>query len=310
VNDVSVVIVSYRTPGLTLRAVRSAQESLPGAETVVLDNASGDSSVEQLRTIDDQSVRIEVNATNVGYGAAANRAVRLSRGNTVVFLNSDALLTREAAAHLVGEVRALEGRCLAGARMVDGNGAIQRSAGLLPAPLDLAVRAWGLNRVGAAVAQWPLIGSIVRRSRLSREYSSATEATESMETSMVGMAVSAIGRDAFNELGGFDEQYFLYFEDADLCRRAGQAGIPVRYVPAAVVSHIGGGSSSEDYHFGPHHARSMRVYLGKWYGPGGSALALFILWIRAAGLTLTFQGGARRAWRAWWAAWRDEDPRR
>ena len=304
------MIVSYRTPELTLRAVRSAQESIPNTEIVVLDNASGDTSVEQLRTIDGRGVRIEVNDSNVGYGAAANRAVELSSGDTIVFLNSDALLTEDAAAHLVGEVEAFGGRCLAGARMVDGSGAIQRSAGLVPGPLDLAVRAWGLNRVGAAVAQWPVIGSVVRRSRLSREYSSAAEATESMETSMVGMAVSAIGRSAFHEIGGFDEDFFLYFEDADLCRRAGVAAIPVRYVPAAVVTHLGGGSSSEDYHFGPHHARSMRLYLGKWYGPGGSALALFILWIRAAGMSLTLQGGARRAWRAWLAAVRDEDPRR
>jgi GT2 family glycosyltransferase len=246
----------------------------------------------------------------VGYGAAANLGVRFSTGDPVVFLNSDALLTEDAAAHLVGEVQSFDGRCLAGARMVDGNGAIQRSAGLLPGPLDLAVRAWGLDRVGAAVAQWPKIGAIVRRSRLSREYASATEATESMETSMVGMAVSAIGRNAFDEIGGFDEDFFLYFEDADLCRRAGVAGIPVRYVPAAVVTHLGGGSSSEDYHFGPHHARSMRMYLSKWYGPGGSALAVLILWIRAVGMSLTLQAGARRAWRALRAAVRDEDPRR
>jgi len=307
---VSVLIVSYRTPELTLRAIRSAREALPNSEIVVVDNNSGDASEERLRAIASERVRVEINDANTGYGAAANRAAQASDSETLVFLNSDALLTPTAADHLVGEVQTHHGRCLAGARMVDANGAIQRSAGLLPGPLDLAVRAWGLNRVGAAVAQWPLIGSIVRRSRLSREYASATEATESMDTSMVGMAVCAIGRNAFDEIGGFDEHFFLYFEDADLCRRAGMAGIPVRYVPAAVVTHLGGGSSSEDYHFGPHHARSMRLYLGKWYGPGGSALALLILWVRAAGMSLTLQGGARRAWRAWWAAVRDEDPRR
>lgn len=307
---VSVLIVSYRTPELTVRAVRSALEALSNSEIVVVDNNSGDASEERLRAIASERVRIEISDANTGYGAAANRAARASKGETLLFLNSDALMTPEAASHLVGEVEALDGRCLAGARMVDGNGAIQRSAGLLPGPLDLAVRAWGLNRVGAAVAQWPVIGSIVRNSRLSREYASATDATESMETSMVGMAVSAIGRDAFDQIGGFDEKFFLYFEDADLCRRAGVVGIPVRYVPAAVVTHLGGGSSSEDYHFGPHHARSMRLYLGKWYGPRGSALALLILWIRAAGMTLTLHGGAGRGWRAWWAAVRDEDPRR
>lgn len=307
---VSVLIVSYRTPELTLRAANSALQAIRGAEVVVVDNASGDTSVERLRAAEPGGVQVEINPSNVGYGAAANRAAATSGGEILIFLNSDAILNRQAADRLVNEVQAFGGRCLAAARQVDANGVVQRSAGLLPGPLDLAVRAWGLNRVGEAMTNWPIIGSIVRRTRLSREYASAMEATASMDTSMVGMAVSAIGRTAFDELGGFDERFFLYFEDADLCRRAGRAGIPVRYVPAAVVTHIGGGSSSDDYHFGPHHARSMRLYLGKWYGPGGSGLALLILWIRALGMTISFRGRARRAWRAWWAALRDEDPRR
>lgn len=122
--------------------------------------------------------------------------------------------------------------------------------------------------------------------------------------------MSAIGRDAFWELGGFDERFFMYFEDADLCRRATAAGMPIRYVPSAVVIHIGGASSEGDYHFSPTHARALRQYVGKWYGPSGSALALILLWLRAVGMSLSLQGGAYRAWRALWAAATDADPRR
>jgi GT2 family glycosyltransferase len=127
---------------------------------------------------------------------------------------------------------------------------------------------------------------------------------------MVSGACFAIGRQAFEELRGFDERFFMYFEDADLCRRASAAGMPIRYVPDAVVTHIGGASSSEDYHFGPYHARSMRQYLGKWYGPPGSALAIVLLWLRAVGFSVTFRPQAKRAWRALWAALTDEDPRK
>jgi GT2 family glycosyltransferase len=127
---------------------------------------------------------------------------------------------------------------------------------------------------------------------------------------MVSGACFAIGRQAFEELRGFDERFFMYFEDADLCRRASAAGMPIRYVPDAVVTHIGGASSSEVYHFGPYHARSMRQYLGKWYGPPGSALAIVLLWLRAVGFSVTFRPQAKRAWRALWAALTDEDPRK
>ena len=105
-----------------------------------------------------------------------------------------------------------------------------------------------------------------------------------------------MGREAFLELGGFDEDFFLYFEDADLCRRALRAGMAIRYVPDAVVTHIGGGSSSEDYHFGPRHARSMRIYLRKWYGLPGAALAVTLMFLRAVGFSV---GAPRRAGRAW-----------
>lgn len=309
-TKLSVLIVSYRTPELTVAAVQSALRADPDAEVVVVDNASGDRSVEVLRDLNDVRVHVHSNPTNVGYGAAANRAVSESSGDVLIFLNSDAELSSAAARALGDEAERFGGRCIAAARLIGSDGAVQRSAGLLPGPLDLAVRAWGLNRLATFVARLPIVGRLVRGSRLSREYESAVEATESVDTPMVSGACCAMGRSAFEELGGFDERFFLYFEDADLCRRAGRAGIALRYVPAAVVPHIGGASSAHDYHFGPDHARSMRQYLAKWYGPAGSVLALTILWVRAAGLTLARRPSAGRARRALWAAIRDEDPRK
>ena len=306
----SVIIVSYRTPELTVSAARSALRADPAAEIIIVDNASGDGSVPMLSQLNDGRVQINLNPTNAGYGAAANRAASQATGDVLIFLNSDAELSPAAAEALLSEVSRYQGRCIAAARLIGSDGAVQRSAGLLPGPLDLAVRAWGLNRVAASVAGWPIVGAFVRRSRLGREYESAVEANESVDTSMISGACCAMGRNAFEELGGFDDRFFLYFEDADLCRRATQAGMALRYVPSAVVQHVGGASSSDDYHFGPHHSRSMRQYLAKWYGPGGSAAALAILWVRALGMTLALRPSARRAWRAWWSAATNKDPRR
>lgn len=306
---VAVLIVSYRTPELTRSAVLSVARADREADIVVVDNASGDDSVRLVRDLQDERTLVLVNEKNVGYGAAANRAVRESSGDILVFLNSDAELSRSAMRELVAEVERYDGQCIAAARLVGLDGVLQRSAGLLPGPVDLAVRALGLSRLAATVAGWPILGRLVRGNRLAREYESAVVATMPVDTSMVSGACCAMGRNAFEKLGGFDERFFLYFEDADLCRRATKAGIALRYLPAAGVPHIGGASSIDDYHLGPNHARSMRQYLGKWYGAGGSAFAMLILWLRAMGMTMTLQGGARRAWRAWWAALRDEDPR-
>lgn len=305
----SVVIVSHRTPHLTEAAVLSAAGSEVD-QIVVVDNASGDATIPVLRASTDTRVLVRENPSNDGFGAAANRGANEAGGEVIVFLNSDAAMSPGALGTLLAELEQWEGRAILGPRLIGPNGCVQPSAGLMPEPFDLAVRALGLHAVARWLATVPLIGPVVSRSRTSREYASAQNATEPFDTSMVSGACFAIGRDAFWELGGFDERFFMYFEDADLCRRASAVGMPVRYVPAAEVTHIGGASSSEEYHFGPPHARSMRQYLGKWYGPGGSILALGLLWLRAIGLTIAVRPGGTRAWRALWAAIRDEDPRR
>ena len=301
-DRVSVVIVSYRTPGLTVEAARSALGAGAG-EVIVVDNASGDDTPARLAEVRDSRLTSISRSDNGGYGVAANAGAAHASRDVLVFLNSDAVLSSAALRALVEEVLAGDGRWLAGARLVNADGAIQPSAGLLPGPADLALRTLGLHRVAAQVARAPMVGALIRRSRIAAEYASAGAVAEPFDTSNVSGACCAIGRAAFEELGGFDERFFLYFEDADFCRRAGQAGMRIRYVPAAVVPHIGGASSSEDYHFGPAHARSMRQYLEKWYGPAGAALALALLWLRAMGFTLALRPQAGRAWKALRAAW-------
>lgn len=304
--SVSILVVSYRTPRLTVAAVRSALLVGDDADVVVVDNASGDDTVERLRRLGDPRLTIIENGQNEGFGAAANRAAQATEAQTLLFLNSDATLTKDAIAQLLAECSRWDGRAIVGPRLVEPEGGIQRSAGMLPKPVDLAVRATGLYRVGRWFGKLPLVGARVGRSQLVREYDSALVATEVISTNMVSGACFATGRKAFEELGGFDERFFMYFEDADLCRRAAAAGIPIRYVPGAVVTHVGGASSPGDYRFDVLHARSMRQYLGKWYGVGGSAMAIAMLWLRAAGFSLALSHRAGAAWRALSAAVRDE----
>jgi N-acetylglucosaminyl-diphospho-decaprenol L-rhamnosyltransferase len=294
--DLSVIIVSYRTPQLTTAAAASALALEEVRQVVVVDNASGDDTEGCLQALQDDRVEYVVNPTNAGYGKAANAAAARANSDLLLFLNSDAQITGPAARTLAEEVSHFGGRCIAGPRLVSEDGSIQRSAGLLPAPSDLTVRALGLHRVGQAVVDWPLLGSLIRGSRLSKEYALAVDSNRTITTSMVSGAVWMVGRETFMEMGGFDEHYFLYFEDADLCRTAHRAGVAVVYVPAAQVRHIWGASSQEDYHFSPRHARSMRQYLGKWYGRPGAALAVVLMFLRAIGLTVGSPARTRRAW--------------
>jgi N-acetylglucosaminyl-diphospho-decaprenol L-rhamnosyltransferase len=307
-SSFAVVIVSYRTPELTTAATHSALAS--GAErVVVVDNRSSDETAALIRSIDDPRLDFVENARNTGFGSAANLAARRATTDALLFLNSDAELTSVAAERTLAELDRWGGRAIVAPRLIGPDGRIEHSAGLLPAPSDIAVRALGLHVIGWRLAELPLTGRLMRRTRFLREYASAEVADSAFDTSFVSGACFAIGRDAFSELGGFDERFFMYFEDADLCRRAAAAGMAIRYVPSAVVRHVRGASTSGDYPFGPLRSRSMRQYLAKWYGPAGSALALVVLWLRAVRHSIGLHAGTRRAWRSFQAALVDEDPR-
>lgn len=292
----SVVVVSYRTPDLTERAVRSALAEPTVGEVVVVDNASGDDTVVRLTAIGDARLHVIASDRNPGFGTAANAAARHATRPVLLFLNSDARLRDGDVARIATEVIRYNGRIIVGPRLVGDDGVVQRSAGLVPRPADLLVRGLGLHRVGAAVRRLPLLGGIVGRSAMATEYDLAISANDATAVSMVSGACFAIGAAAFEEIGGFDERYFMYFEDADLCRRATAAGWPIRYLPDVVVDHVGGASSAVDYHFGPRHAASMIRYLRTWHGIGGIVTGVAVLWLRLVGRAITLRPSTGRAW--------------
>ncbi len=292
-NSTSVVIVNYRTPELTEKTVLSAFEDA-ATQVVVVDNASGDDSVDRLRAIRDERLLVVASPRNGGFGSGANQGAALATGDTLIFLNSDATLRPGALAAMASEVDAAGGRALVGPRLVGVDGVVQRSAGLVPKPDDLLVRGLGLHRLADVIGRLPGGAAVVGSTRMAAEYDQAVTATTVIDVSMVSGACVTVGREAFSQLGRFDEHYFMYFEDADLCRRATRAGWPIRYLPAAVVDHVGGASAPGDYRFGPWHAASMVRYLGRWHGPAGMVTGLLILWLRAVGGAVLLQPDAGR----------------
>jgi GT2 family glycosyltransferase len=293
-TSVSVVIVNYRTPELTERAVQSAL--LDGAsQVVVVDNESGDDSLERLRAVADPRVLVIASSRNDGFGSGANQGAAQATGDVIVFLNSDARLRQGALTGMADAVGTAGGRAIIGPRLIGGDGEVQRSAGLVPKPDDLVIRGLGLHRLAHAVRRIPGLGALVGGSRIATEYDQAVTATAPIDVTMISGACLAVGREAFAGIGGFDERFFMYFEDADLCRRASRAGWPIRYLPAAVVDHVGGASSHGDYRFGPMHGPSMTVYLRQWHGRAGACLAVWLLACRAIGLSLRGRDQGTRA---------------
>lgn len=212
----SVVIVNYRTKALTQEAIASVLGETEVLEIVVVDNDSGDGSAEHLeKAFADPAVRVVRSATNVGFGAAVNLAAKQCRSPLMLVLNSDATLMkgslRRLACALLADTTA---GVIAPAVYEDDGRTLQPAAfGRLPRRTDIIVRG-GWTKVSGPASRPGWISGVAMLFR----------------------------RADFLAIGGFDEDFEMYFEDIDLCRRLHASGRSVLRDATAGVIHHGGKS--------------------------------------------------------------------
>lgn len=247
-RDTAVVIVNYRTRELTAGAVASVLGEEDVREVVVVDNASGDGSVEHLREAQaDERVRVMAADRNGGFGAGVNLGAAACRSPLLLILNSDAAVERGSVGLLVSALLAEPGvGVLAPAVRLAGGGPQPDAFGRLP-------RRWELLVPGPG--RWTGAGDDRRPGWVS------------------GVAMLLRATD-FRSVGGFDERFEMYFEDLDLCRRLQEQGRSVARLPAATVVHAAGGSwrSTGDQKRRFH--RSKALYAAKL---GASAVELRLI---------------------------------
>lgn len=231
-KPIGVVVVSFNTRDL-LRDCLSAVLAQGPAEVVVVDNGSTDGSADEVRQ-GFPEVRLISCPDNPGFGGAANRGAASCRTPFILLLNADTRLEPGALAALV---RALESHPRAGVvgpRLLGPSGRRQSSWFPDPTPLHLlALNTW-LNRL---VRVTPVL-----RRRFRPVW--ARRVTAGPVPWVKGAAL-AFRRAAFEQVNGFDERFFLYAEDIDLCFRLRQAGWEVRSAPEARVVHVEGASTRQ-----------------------------------------------------------------
>jgi N-acetylglucosaminyl-diphospho-decaprenol L-rhamnosyltransferase len=221
---VSIVLVNYNDRRRLLECLASVRRD-PGAaeyEILVVDNASTDGSPEAVRG-GFPGVRLIVNPENVGFSKANNQGAAQSRGSFLLFLNTDTLVPPRAIAALLERLRSNPSAGAAGPALVHGLGDYQVSFG---------------SRVGYAAQIFQKFVLNPRHKRALRKR------RPEREVGWLSAACLLCRREAFERAGGFDERFFLYFEDIDLCFRIRKAGWKLLFVPAVEIKHEGGATTS------------------------------------------------------------------
>ena len=246
---VDAVIVSYNSRD-TLRACVEPLSGMSGVAVTVVDNDSPDDPVP---TIADLPVRVVRSGRNGGFAFGCNLGAAAGSAPYLLFLNPDAQLDQESLDRMRAVLAAAPEVGVVGPRTVDERGGLHHTQRNFP-------------RVRSSWAQALFLHRAFKRARWADEViwdAGAYERPAAPEW-LAGSCL-LVRRSAFEAIGGFDERFFLYCEDVDLCHRLWDAGHEVRYEPAALARHVGGASAPRGTTL-PIYARSRVLYARKYYG--------------------------------------------
>ena len=230
--QISVIIVSFNTCNLLRDCLNTLikESGNINYETIVIDNASKDNSAEMVAT-EFPEIKLICNNENLGFAAANNIGFAQAQGEYIVLLNSDAFLQPYALERALAYMQANPKIGIGGARLINQDGSWQPSSRMFPNLLNHFLVISGL---ADKYPESKLFG------RMDRTWANS-ELAASID--WVPGAFSIMPRKILEKIGYFDEQFFLYCEEVDLCKRFKAAGYEVYYWPDVFVVHLGGESS-------------------------------------------------------------------
>jgi N-acetylglucosaminyl-diphospho-decaprenol L-rhamnosyltransferase len=229
-SRVAAVVVNYNARDYLIDCVASLRAA-GVTDIVVADNASSDGSVEELRAAHPDTVIVETGG-NFGYGGGVNRGVVATQPTADVLLicNADLVIEPSAVKALVAALDAEPQLGIVGPRIDNTDGTLYPSARTIPGPFDAAGHAF--------------LGLVMPNNRFTRRYRMLDwDHASARRVDWISGACFAIRRELFEQLHGFNERYYMYLEEVDLCSRARAIGAAIGYEPAAQVMHVGGVST-------------------------------------------------------------------
>lgn len=273
--DVSIIFVNYKTKDLTISAIRSVFEKTEGVdfEIFVVDNNSKDGSIEAIEKTF-PNINIIKNPINAGFGTANNLAIKQAKGKYIFCLNTDTLLINNAIKIMYNYMEKEENNNVAvcGGALYNTDGQACTCGGNLPSIYDILWK-FGLRTLFK---------------NKYKKYSIGLTADDCNNYENIGYITGAdifFRRSVLDEVGVFDENIFMYFEETDLCKRIRDKGYDIKLVKDAKIIHLEGQSNnntlskklisktSEFYYLKKHYTNQV------WLIKSLYAILYFIDWI-------------------------------
>jgi N-acetylglucosaminyl-diphospho-decaprenol L-rhamnosyltransferase len=279
-STVSAVVVNYNAREYLVPCVRSLREAGVG-EIIVADNDSRDDSADALAAAEPDAKFVPTGG-NFGFGGGANRGAAMAGGEYLLICNPDITVAPDAVDALVAFMEKDGFLAVVGPKILNPDGSVYPTPRVFPRLRDATGHAF--------------LGMIVPRNRFTRRYRmlDLDRDVSSTHVDWVSGSCFLARRAAWDALGGFDEGYFMYAEDTDLCWRAHEAGWKVGFEPAARVVHVQGASTSKTPYrmIRAHHRSLLRFSSRTATGPKRALLPLVAV---ALGLRMLIALGHRAA---------------
>ena len=258
--DISIVIVNYKSKDLTLNCIRSIRQSDWSGlayEIIVVDNYSGDLSDNDLKQFGE--IKFIMNGRNIGLGAANNKGIKQAQGKYIVIMNPDTLAGQDVFIKLLAYMESQPKTGVVGPKQYNLDKTIQDSCFRWPGLITPLFRRTLLGKTD--------FGKKGLDRFLYKDYNK----DEAREVDWLLGSFLFCRASALRQIGLYDEKFFLYFEDTDLCKRFWQGGWQVAYNPEAAIIHNHARQSARLpwYQFfislaAWHHLVSWFKYLKKW----------------------------------------------
>jgi len=272
-SSMDIIIVNWNSGGLLRDCLRSIniaadQYSFNLNRVVVVDNASSDGSADEMEELKIPLFIIR-NEVNRGFATACNQGEKESKADYLLFLNPDTYLNEDSLAKpLIFMERGFNQHIgIVGIQLLDNNGEIAQTCARFPTPGRFFSKMFGLDRLFPHV--------------FPSYFMSDWDHRESREVDHVMGAFFLIRRFIFEELGGFDEQFFVYLEDLDFSFRARQAGWRSFFLADAKAYHKGGGTSEKVKAMRLFYSLQSRIFYGykhfSWWPATGLMLGTLLI---------------------------------